>query len=94
MNKSSAYYVLMKSPEGFFEAHPINAWYNFNSSIPYKTLNVEEAEERFSKRDKTMNHFAIMTQKRLKDKEEEGAEEETGKGITERGKGLVRDAFS
>jgi len=54
----SAYYILTQCPDGVFEAVPVQAWYNFTPDIDYVTLNSEEVEHEFSKRDRTLNHFA------------------------------------
>ena len=54
----SAYYILTQCPDGVFEAVPVQAWYNFTPDIDYATLNDEEVEHEFSKRDRTLNHFA------------------------------------
>ena len=53
----SAYYILTQCPDGVFEAVPVQAWYNFTPDIDYATLNDEEVEHEFSKRDRTLNHF-------------------------------------
>lgn len=44
--------------------------------MKYKYLNDDEAEERFEKRNKTLNYFSIMVSKRIKDQDGEEAEVE------------------
>lgn len=44
--------------------------YDFVPPVKYNYLNDEEAEERFEKRNKTLNYFSIMVSKRIKEKEE------------------------
>ena len=57
-------YFSVKRPnffqDGSFEAHPVKEWYNFTPRVTYRTLNAEEAEEKFAERGKILNHFAIM----------------------------------
>ena len=38
--------------------------------VKYNFLDADEAEERFEKRNKTLNYFSIMLSKKLKDSEE------------------------
>ena len=67
-----------------FQLLPVNAWFSASTAVTYKTLDDEEAEEEFSRRDKILNHFSLMLQKRLKDEqaeeEGEGAESTAGLG--------------
>ena len=51
-----------------------NCRYDFVSPVKYNYLNDEEAEEKFEKRNKTLNYFSIMVSKRIKEKDE-GSEE-------------------
>ena len=44
--------------------------------MQHNYLNDEEAEERFEKRNKTLNYFSIMVNKRIKEKEGEVEEVE------------------
>ena len=46
--------------------------------MKYNYLNEDEAEERFKRRNKTLNQFSIMMSKKLKN--QEGEEEEGGEG--------------
>lgn len=61
--------------------------YDFVPPVKYNYLNDEEAEERFEKRNKTLNYFSIMVSKRIK--ENDGtAEEEDRKGAVGTSKGV------
>ncbi|XP_053395562.1 general transcription factor IIF subunit 1-like [Mercenaria mercenaria] len=64
ITQNTSYYIFTQSPDGAFDAFPIEEWYNFQPVVQYKYLNSEEAEEEFLKRDKRMNMFSIM--KRIK----------------------------
>ncbi|XP_077993593.1 general transcription factor IIF subunit 1-like [Glandiceps talaboti] len=75
ITENSSYFIFTKEPDGAFEAHPLDSWYNFTPIITYKTLNAEEAEEEFGRRDKVLNYFSIMMKKRLKN-DEDGEPEE------------------
>uniref|UniRef100_T1JLI2 Transcription initiation factor IIF subunit alpha n=1 Tax=Strigamia maritima TaxID=126957 RepID=T1JLI2_STRMM len=81
---NAAYYVFVKAPDGAFEAFPVEEWYNFTPVRTYKTLNAEEAEEEFGKRDTVYNYFTIM-KKRLKNNEEEEKEEDGEKPKKKKG---------
>lgn len=52
--------------------------------VKYNYLDADEAEERFEKRNKTLNYFSIMLSKKLKNSEEE--EEGGGGGGVAEGK--------
>ncbi|QQP56170.1 Beta 1_3galactosyltransferaselike [Caligus rogercresseyi] len=58
--ENTTYYVFTHAQDGAFEAHPISDWYNFTPILTYKTLNAEEAEEKFAERGKILNHWALM----------------------------------
>ncbi|XP_050528398.1 general transcription factor IIF subunit 1 [Daktulosphaira vitifoliae] len=78
---NSSYYVFTHGSDGIINAHKLEEWYNFQPVQRYKTLSAEEAEEEFGRRNKVMNHFNLMLQKRLKNEEDEEIdEEEKGKG--------------
>lgn len=63
---TSASYMLMKeSSPGVYEAFPVEDWFTFTPKVSYQTLNAEEAEEQFLRRNKTQNYFSLMMQKRL-----------------------------
>jgi len=51
--------VLAKSAEGVFDALPVSEWYNFMPIGRYKTMGIDEAEEKFKDRDKIINLFAL-----------------------------------
>ena len=57
--------------------------------MKYNYLNEEEAEERFERRNKTLNYFSVMLSKKLKgqEDEEEGKGEGEEVGGTSRSKG-------
>lgn len=82
-----AYYVLTQTPEGVFEAIPVQAWYNFMPDIDYNTLTADEVEHEFSKRDRTLSYFTKKYQ--LGTGEEDGASSETKVKRTNDGVGLV-----
>ena len=72
--ENSSYYILTQCPDGVFEAVPLQAWYNFNPTIEYHTLSLDEVEKEFSKRDKTLNYHNMMLKKRLQASEEKEEE--------------------
>ena len=53
----SAYFIITQSPDGVFEAVPVQAWYNFMPDIDYATLSADQVEQEFSKRDRRMNAY-------------------------------------
>ncbi|XP_050439415.1 general transcription factor IIF subunit 1 [Adelges cooleyi] len=82
---NSSYYVFTHGADGIINAHKLEEWYNFQPVQRYKTLSAEEAEEEFGRRNKVMNHFNLMLQKRLKNEEDEVLDEEDkGKGTKSR----------
>ncbi|WAR23594.1 T2FA-like protein [Mya arenaria] len=70
ITENTSYYIFTQCADGAFEAHPVEEWYNFQPVVQYKYLNSEEAEEEFSRRDKTMNLFSIMVRKRIKNEDD------------------------
>lgn len=66
ISDNTSYFIFTQCADGAFEAFPVEHWYNFNPVIKYRYLNVEEAEEEFKKRDKTMNLFSVMLRKKLR----------------------------
>jgi len=66
VSENTCYYVFTHAQDGSFEAHPIKEWYNFTPRVSYKTLDAEEAEERFAERGKILNHWSMMVNKKLK----------------------------
>lgn len=90
ISDNTAYYVFTHAADGSFEAHPVKEWYNFTPRVTYRTLNAEEAEERFAERGKILNHFAIMVSKKLRPNQDDGedVDDEDGKG--KKGKGAAK----
>jgi len=66
VSANTTYYVFTHAQDGSFEAHPIKEWYNFTPRVTYKTLDADEAEEKFAERGKILNHWAMMVNKKLK----------------------------
>ncbi|XP_078091092.1 general transcription factor IIF subunit 1 isoform X1 [Mustelus asterias] len=79
VTENASYYIFTQCPDGAFEAFPVNAWYNFVPVAKHKTLTAEEAEEEWGRRNKVVNHFSIMLQKRLKDQDRDDGDEEEEK---------------
>lgn len=94
ISENASYYVFMQSPDGSFEAHPIQEWYSFQPVQKYKALSAEQAEEEFGRRDKVLNYFSIMVKNRLKSEDaNEGTEKDKRKetaGKYGRGKGELK----
>ena len=58
---------------------PVGNWFNFTADIKYRTLTVDEAEEEYNRREKTVNYFSVMVKKRLQDnKAEDEGEDKNG----------------
>ncbi|XP_040575631.1 general transcription factor IIF subunit 1 [Lepeophtheirus salmonis] len=72
--ENTTYYVFTHAQDGAFEAHPISDWYNFTPILTYKTLNSEEAEEKFAERGKILNHWALMVNKKIRSAQDEEEE--------------------
>lgn len=70
ITENTSYYIFTQCADGAFEAFPVEEWYNFSPMIRYKYLNSDEAEEEFSRRDKTLNYFSIMVRKRCRNDED------------------------
>jgi len=76
---NTTYYVFTHGKDGAFEAYPINEWYNFTPMMRYKTLDADEAEEKFAQRGKILNKWAVMVNKKLKpDQEDEALDGDEG----------------
>jgi len=71
VNANTTYYVFTHAADGSFEAYPVNEWYNFTPIIRYKTLDADEAEEKFAQRGKILNKWAMMVSKKLKPDQED-----------------------
>uniref|UniRef100_A0A8D2NP55 Transcription initiation factor IIF subunit alpha n=1 Tax=Zosterops lateralis melanops TaxID=1220523 RepID=A0A8D2NP55_ZOSLA len=85
VTENASYYVFTQCPDGAFEAFPVRNWYNFTPLARHRTLTAEEAEEEWERRNKVLNHFSIMQQRRLRDQDEEEEEKDKGR---KRGKTL------
>jgi len=83
VSNNTTYYVFTHAQDGSFEVHPVKEWYNFTPRANYKTLNAEEAEEKFAERSKILNHWAVMVNKKLRPDGGDDADDfgdEEGKG--------------
>jgi transcription initiation factor TFIIF subunit alpha len=83
ITNNTTYYVFTHGNDGVVSAYPISEWYNFTPIMRYKTLDVDEAEEKFAQRGKILNKWSVMVNKKVKtggeEAEGEEPEEETGK---------------
>ncbi|XP_077185948.1 general transcription factor IIF subunit 1 [Paroedura picta] len=79
VTENTSYYIFTQCADGAFEAFPVNTWYNFTPIAKHRTLTAEEAEEEWERRNKVLNHFSIMQQRRLKNQGEEEEEEKEKK---------------
>ncbi|CAD7685739.1 unnamed protein product [Nyctereutes procyonoides] len=79
VTENTSYYIFTQCPDGAFEAFPVHNWYNFTPLARHRTLTAEEAEEEWERRNKVLNHFSIMQQRRLKDQDQEEEDEEKEK---------------
>uniref|UniRef100_G3UMW7 Transcription initiation factor IIF subunit alpha n=1 Tax=Loxodonta africana TaxID=9785 RepID=G3UMW7_LOXAF len=79
VTENTSYYIFTQCPDGAFEAFPVHNWYNFMPLARHRTLTAEEAEEEWERRNKVLNHFSIMQQRRLKDQDQDDDEEEKEK---------------
>uniref|UniRef100_A0A672F5Y7 Transcription initiation factor IIF subunit alpha n=1 Tax=Salarias fasciatus TaxID=181472 RepID=A0A672F5Y7_SALFA len=78
VTENASYYIFTQCPDGAFEAFPVHGWYNFTPQAKHRTLTAEEAEEEWGRRNKVVNHFSIMLQRRLREQERGEDEEEEG----------------
>jgi len=65
VSENTTFYVFTHAPDGSFEAHPIKEWYNFVPRVAHRTLDDEEAEERFAQRDKILSRWTQNLNKKL-----------------------------
>ncbi|KAF4092583.1 hypothetical protein AMELA_G00022610 [Ameiurus melas] len=87
VTENASYYIFTQCADGAFEAFPVHAWYNFIPVAKHRTLTAEEAEEEWGRRNKVVNHFSIMLQRRLKEQEHgEDDDEEGEKGAKKKKK--------
>ncbi|XP_012737056.2 general transcription factor IIF subunit 1 [Fundulus heteroclitus] len=88
VTENASYYIFTQCPDGAFEAFPVHGWYNFTQQAKHRTLTAEEAEEEWGRRNKVVNHFSIMLQRRLREQGGcEDDEDETEKGGKKKKKG-------
>ena len=66
VSNNASYYIFVGCEDGSFEAHPVKDWYNFTPVMTYKSLDADEAEEKFSQREKFLNRWSIMVHNKLK----------------------------
>uniref|UniRef100_A0A8C1P5B5 Transcription initiation factor IIF subunit alpha n=1 Tax=Cyprinus carpio TaxID=7962 RepID=A0A8C1P5B5_CYPCA len=78
VTENASYYIFTQCADGAFEAFPVHSWYNFTPQAKHRTLTAEEAEEEWGRRNKVVNHFSIMLQRRLRQQEQGEEEEEEG----------------
>ncbi|XP_036408614.1 general transcription factor IIF subunit 1 isoform X1 [Megalops cyprinoides] len=78
VTENASYYIFTQCPDGAFEAFPVHGWYNFTPQAKHRTLTAEEAEEEWGRRNKVVNHFSIMLQRRLREQERGDDDEEEG----------------
>ncbi|XP_066426584.1 general transcription factor IIF subunit 1, partial [Molothrus aeneus] len=88
VTENASYYIFTQCPDGAFEAFPVRNWFNFTPLARHRTLTAEEAEEEWERRNKVLNHFSIMQQRRLRDQDEEEEEKEKGRKAPGKGGGL------
>ncbi|VDK84110.1 unnamed protein product [Litomosoides sigmodontis] len=55
------YWVFLKSGEEF-HAYKVDEWHQFMPFSTHRTLDIDQAEERFRERDRVMNQFALKAQ--------------------------------
>ncbi|VBB32557.1 unnamed protein product [Acanthocheilonema viteae] len=55
------YWVFLKSGEEF-HAYKVDEWYQFMPFSTHRTLDIDQAEERFRERNRVMNQFALKAQ--------------------------------
>uniref|UniRef100_A0A667YI81 Transcription initiation factor IIF subunit alpha n=1 Tax=Myripristis murdjan TaxID=586833 RepID=A0A667YI81_9TELE len=95
VTENASYYIFTQCPDGAFEAFPVHGWYNFTPLAKHRTLTAEEAEEEWGRRNKVVNHFSIMLQRRLREQErgeeEEDETEKAGKKKKKKGGGRGGD---
>ncbi|KAK2707433.1 hypothetical protein QYM36_015206 [Artemia franciscana] len=89
ITENASYYILTPGKNNSFEAHPVKEWYNFIPIQRYQALNEEEAEEQFNRRDKTLNYFAVMVNKKITGKTGENVKDEDEQKKKTKGKALT-----
>uniref|UniRef100_A0A8R1DEP6 Transcription initiation factor IIF subunit alpha n=1 Tax=Caenorhabditis japonica TaxID=281687 RepID=A0A8R1DEP6_CAEJA len=59
-NEHADYWVFLKPTQSSeFKAYKVDEWHKFLPAITHKTLDIDQAEEQFSQRNKVMNQFAL-----------------------------------
>merc|ERR1712032_719828 len=84
------YFILTQKQDSTFEAAPVDLWYNFKPEIKYRTLTIEEADEKWEQRDskQAANNSSLMTKIRAMDeKREEKEKAEAGDDKSSKKKG-------
>ncbi|XP_023343999.1 general transcription factor IIF subunit 1 [Eurytemora carolleeae] len=71
VSDNTTYYVFTHGKDGLVQAYPLSQWYNFTQINRYKTLDADEAEEKFAQRGKILNKWAVMVNKKIKTAGEE-----------------------
>uniref|UniRef100_A0A3Q3D698 Transcription initiation factor IIF subunit alpha n=1 Tax=Hippocampus comes TaxID=109280 RepID=A0A3Q3D698_HIPCM len=87
VTENASYYIFTQCPDGAFEAFPVHGWYNFTPVAKHRTLTAEEAEEEWGRRNKVVNHFSIMLQRRLREQTQGDEEEEESEKSAKKKKG-------
>lgn len=77
---SDTYATLVQSPDGKFRMTPLHKWYKFTPKNQFKTLTIEEAESRMSKKTKEPRWF-MESQLANKEKENEQENKKAAKGL-------------
>jgi len=89
---NTTYYVFVHGKDGAVQAYPVSQWYNFTPLMRYKTLDADEAEEKFAQRGKIMNKWAVMVNKKVKTAGQED-EEVDGEDVDKKSKGKDKKDF-
>ncbi|XP_061702543.1 general transcription factor IIF subunit 1 isoform X4 [Syngnathoides biaculeatus] len=90
VTENASYYIFTQCPDGAFEAFPVHGWYNFTPVAKHRTLTAEEAEEEWGRRNKVVNHFSIMLQRRLREQTQGDEEEDESEKLAKKKKGAGR----
>lgn len=77
---SDTYAILAQGPDGKFRMTPLHKWYKFTPKNQFKTLTIEEAESRMSKKTKEPRWF-MESQQANKEKENEQENKKAAKGL-------------
>ncbi|XP_014817662.1 PREDICTED: general transcription factor IIF subunit 1, partial [Calidris pugnax] len=77
VTENASYYIFTQCPDGAFEAFPVQHWRDPPSGTPRPgTGGVTLCPPTSPRRNKVLNHFSIMQQRRLRDQDEEEEEKE------------------